>query len=64
MKVTMKTKMFQDQKTITQAKMKVTAKFLTLFLVKILVTNGDGLDEQTSCANTTTQNVFGTKKVH
>ena len=24
----------------------------------------DGLNEQASCANTTVQNVFGTKKVH
>ena len=40
MKVTMKRKMFKDQKTIIQAIMKVTAKFLTFFLVKILVMNG------------------------
>ena len=40
MKVTMKMKIFKCQKIIIQAIKKVTEKFLTFFLVKILVMNG------------------------
>ena len=36
----MKTKKFKDQKTIIQAIMRVTGKFLTFCLVKNLVING------------------------
>ena len=38
--MTMKAKMFKSQGKIIQAKIKATGKFLTFFLVKILVMNG------------------------
>ena len=49
MKVTMKTKMFKCQKKIIQVKTKATGKFLTFFLVKILVMNGYLKSYETEC---------------
>ena len=49
MTVGMQTKMFKCQKTIIQALKKVIKKFLTFFLVKILVMNGDLKNRKTDC---------------
>ena len=49
MKVVMKTEMFKSQKKIIQAITKVTGKFLTFFLVKILVIHGYLKNCKTKC---------------
>ena len=49
MKVTKKTKMFKCQKTVIQVIAKATRKFLTFFLVKILVVNGYVKSYETEC---------------
>ena len=49
MRVRMKMKMFKCQKKIIQVRTKATGKFLTFFLVKILVMNGYLKSYETKC---------------